>query len=468
MKKFIKGMLISAGVFFAVGIVLMIVGVTVSAATGQSLIARDGDMAVVRDVWDHIRWGNLRWGRGGERGLILDYGDIEFDGAHDVAYGSFTDDTLSGDKIRNLDLEIGAGKLTVCQGDALKLKKEGGPECQYYIEGDTFYLKQRSPVGGRAAELTLTLPKDLLFEEVEIAMNAGEILTEDLLAAGRMEIEIDAGELTMEEVRADSFKASVDAGGVTVNRLDAMECDVEVNLGSITLREGLVSGDLDATVNMGDITILLRDSYEDHDYEVECSMGSVEIRREDGTTREYSGFSSDMEFSGARADGGSRYNLNCDMGNILLGFGGAEYATKETVRAAGVYELPPVPEVPETPEAPEVPPAPEVPEAPSLPELSELIVDNWPESIGRENEGTSASKFIFDLPVSEPMTVILSCVTAGGELDMEIEDEKGREVFEEDDIPTGDYEVKFDRAGTYHVTVKMKEHRGSFWITPKK
>lgn len=472
MKKFIKGMLIAAGVFCAAGILLGIVGAVIAATTGQSLIYRDGDMTEVSEVWNNIRRWGPRWNWGGSRrGLTLDYDGIDFDEGYNVTYGSFTDDSLDGTDIRNLDLEIGGGKLTIREGDSLVLKKEGGPECQYYIEGDTFYLKQKCPIAGRTADLTLTLPEGILFEEVEVSMGAGEITTKDLLTARNMDIDIDAGEITMAEVKADDFSASVAAGSVTVRRLDAIECDTSVDMGSIVLKDSLVTGNLEAEVNMGDISISLRDSYENHDYKVDCAMGTIQIKPEDGMKREFSGFSNDMEFSGRNADGSSLYDLSCDMGSIMVSFGGAEN-TAETAdggqpenKTAG---LPEAPEVPEVPEVADLPEAPDPPEVPGLPGVPEFIVDNWPESIGRENERTTADNFSFEIPIQEPMTLVISCETKRGELDLEIEDERGREIFERDEIPTGEYEVKIKDPGTYSVSFEMEDHTGSFWIRPKK
>lgn len=327
MKKFIRGMLIAAGVFCAAGIVLGIVGAVVAAATGESLIYRDedGDMGVLDEMYNNVgKWG-LRWGKRDGKGLTLFHDGIDFDEEYETSYGSFTDDSLDGTAIRNLDLEIGGGKLIICEGDSLVFKKEGGPKCQYYIEGDTFYLKQKCPVGGGKAELTLTLPEGTTFDEVEISMGAGEVVTKDLLSAKEMDIDVDAGEITMEEVKADDFSSSVSAGAVTVHRLDAIECDASVDMGSITLKDSLVTGNLEADVNMGDISIHLRDSYENHDYAVDCGMGSIEIKPEDGTKKEFSGFSNDAEFSGRNADGSSLYDLNCDMGSILVSFDGVPF-----------------------------------------------------------------------------------------------------------------------------------------------
>lgn len=485
MNKFTKGTLIAAGCFFAGGVVLGIIGAAGRACTGEPT-GYEEDFGIVRDVWDKVRGWDLRWRRGGAvRGLTLEYDGIEFDKDHkdDIVYGSFTDDSLQGTDIRNLDVEIGDGKLTICQGDGLKLKKEGGSECQYYMEGDTFYLKQKGTLGGGKADLTLTLPEGVTLDEVDIEMAAGEVAAEDVLAARDIEIEIAAGEITLEEAKADSFCANVAAGSVIVHRLDAAECSVEVDMGSITLEDSFVAGDLDAEVSMGEINIFMRDSYENHDYAIDCGMGDVTVSPEDGSLREYGGFGNTMYLYGKSSGGNSTYDLDCSMGSIYVKFAGkdAVWSMAGAVDAAdasgaetgqkenGIPEPPEAPEAPEEPEAPEPPEAAEPPELPEVPEIPDVygIVNEWPDRIGRENVNTTADNFSFEIEVAEPTVLVVSCVTERGELDLEIENDRGKEIFEKDHIRTGEYEVIVKSSGTYSVSFDCEDHTGSFWISPK-
>lgn len=459
MKKFVKGMLIAAGCFFAVGLVLGCIG-----AAGIGYMDRkygtEENRMLVREAWDRVRKWDFRRIKGGGRGLVLTYDGIEFDENHDLTYGSFTDDSLRGTDIYRLDLEIGGGSLTICQGDGLILKKDGGPECQYYIEGDTFYLKQRCPIGGGETDITLTLPEGIALEEADIMMGAGEIVTKDIFSAKNMEIEVDAGSISMDEVLAESFSAEVAAGSILAKRLDAKECSMTVNMGDITLQESLITGNLDAEVNMGEIDISLRDSYENHDYDVNCNMGEITIETENGENRSYEGLSSSMELYGRNANGESLYELNCDMGDISVRFAGTEVVDVSDREIAEDGGLPALPELESLEDELDI--------SVDLEAMGmELLTDNWPESIGMETGNTTAENFSFELEISEPVTLTLSCVTKEGELDMEIEDKYGEEIFEEEDIRTGDYEVRIDSPGKYRVSCEMDDHTGSFWIRPK-
>ncbi|MEY8523255.1 DUF4097 family beta strand repeat-containing protein [Lachnospiraceae bacterium 38-10] len=475
MKKFVKGMLIAAGCFLAVGLVLGIIG-AVGIGYMDKKYGTEENRMLVREAWERVNKWDFRRIKGGGRGFVLTHDGIEFDKNHDLTYGSFTDDSIQSEGIRSLNLEIGGGSVTIRQGDGLALKKDGGPECQYYIEGDTFYLKQRCPMLGGVADITLTLPEGMGLDNVDIEMGAGEIITEGPFTVGKIGVELGAGSITMDEVTADTFFAEVAAGSIMVHRLDAKECDTNVNMGDITLQESLITGDLNAEANMGGITVFLRDSYENHDYEIECNMGEVIIGKESGESRSYSGIVYSTELYGENAGGGSVYDLTCDMGNITVEFAGTEDSSAGTGENASAERAAET-SGKEPAEEGALPPLPKL-------EISEdewenigfdmktiekeFLMDYWPESIGRKNKNTTAENFSFALEISEPVTLIVSCVTEDGELDMEIEDKYGEEIFGEEDIQTGDYEVRIDCPGTYRVSCEMDDHTGSFQISPKK
>lgn len=466
MNKFTKGVLIAAGCFFVGGVLLGAIGAAGRVYTGEPTGIED-DFGIVRDTWNKMRRWDLRWRRGGAvRGLTLEYDGIEFDKDYDnnIVYGSFTDDSLRGAEIYNLDVEIGGGTLIICEGDGLELKKEGGPECQYYIENGTFYLKQKTSIGGGKTDLTLTLPEGIMFNEVDIQMGAGEVVTMDTITAKEVEIEIDAGEITIEEVNTDSFSAKVAAGSVDVQRLAAKECDVEVSTGSIALMDSLVTGNLDAEVSMGEIDVFLRDSYENHDYNIDCGMGNITISPENGGGYEYAGLGNAIKLYGKNSGGNSVYDLDCSMGSIYVKFGGesgSAAAAADVLTEGDRQRREEIPEASETLETQEMP---------EIPETSDIygIEDRWPERIGRENINTTAVDFSFGIEIAEPTVLVISCVTESGELDLEIEDDRGKDVFEKDEIRTGEYEVKIKSPGTYRVHFDCEDHTGSFWISPKK
>ncbi len=104
----------------------------------------------------------------------------------------------------------------------------------------------------------------------------------------------------------------------------------------------------------------------------------------------------------------------------------------------------------------------------SLPDIEPVVEDDWPERIGRENENTTAENLSFDIQISNPTVLDITCVTESGNLDIEITSSDGETIFSESDIQTESFEVGINSSGTYEVMMQAKEHTGSFWIEPLK
>lgn len=104
----------------------------------------------------------------------------------------------------------------------------------------------------------------------------------------------------------------------------------------------------------------------------------------------------------------------------------------------------------------------------NLPDIEPVVEDNWPDSIGRENENTTAENLSFEIQISNPMVLAIACVTESGKLDMKIKSDDGEQIFNESDIQTENFEVNINSSGTYKVIIQAEKHTGSFWIEPQK
>ncbi len=75
-----------------------------------------------------------------------------------------------------------------------------------------------------------------------------------------------------------------------------------------------------------------------------------------------------------------------------------------------------------------------------LSDIEPVVEDNWPDSIGRENKDTTAEDLLFDIQISDPMVLDITCVTESGRLDMEITNGNGEKIFSESDIQTENFQ----------------------------
>ncbi len=104
---------------------------------------------------------------------------------------------------------------------------------------------------------------------------------------------------------------------------------------------------------------------------------------------------------------------------------------------------------------------------PPIMEIESVVEDNWPESIGGEDYDMTAENLSFEIKISSPTELSISCVTESGKLDMEIKSDDGEKIFGESNIQTEDFEVNTDSPGTYKVIIQAKNHTGGFWIKPQ-
>lgn len=316
MSKFIKKVLITAGCFLAAGVIFMIIG-SIGGAGRELDSDQTGNAGILHEIYRRFQWFPVRVLTGDESGLVIQYGDVEYDKAYDIAYGDFTDEDIRDTDIWNLEIEVGDGNVVIEEGDVFQLRKEGAGSCQYYVEGDTFYLKQKGVVSGDSL-LVLTVPKGTEFEGTDIVLGAGELNIKGNFAADWINMEVGAGKAWAAELNAEVFEAEIGAGELTVEALNTKDCDASVSMGSILVKSGVVSGNLNAEVNMGSMDFRLSDFYDNHSYEVDCSMGDISVKNA-SETKSYSGLGSEMEFSG-KNPGDSHYDLSCDMGSIFLSF----------------------------------------------------------------------------------------------------------------------------------------------------
>lgn len=128
--------------------------------------------------------------------------------------------------------------------------------------------------------LTLTLPGDFVFEEIEIEAGAGKV-TVDTLSADRASLKFGAGEV---EIGALNTTVETDveggAGKITIASGTITALDLEMGIGNLSLRAALV-GDSSVDCGVGETGITLLET--DGGYSVRASkgLGSLTVYGED-------------------------------------------------------------------------------------------------------------------------------------------------------------------------------------------
>ncbi len=202
--------------------------------------------------------------------------------------------------VTEIDMELSAGKVIFKEGsgsdiqiDTKKLSKRLGFKC--YMDGSELKLESRKRLNGLnsigGGTITVTIPKDMAFEEVSLSMGAGS-----------MEIE---------KIQARDLSVNVGAGEVVIDSFLADEADFECGAGSITAR-GEVTGEADLQCGVGSIEYTAFGQETEYNYDIECGIGEIVCG-----ANSYSGLGRDQ-----RIDNGAVREINIEggVGSVIVNF----------------------------------------------------------------------------------------------------------------------------------------------------
>lgn len=353
MKKFTKGCLITALVIFIIGAILCGVGgvlggfrlldsMDIREVTGLPFVYRfrpNGRFEYF-SFWDDddIDWGRYEnWERVSVSSHLGDtIGDIDdIDGPAPAL--DFTADTL-----RELYIEVAACELYI--------KESEDDHVRLAIDGDTNRFRYRAEDGslrivgksgwelkwiGINVDMTdkmyLYLPKETELDCVDIEVGAGTMKSIGLMARDA-NIEVGAGEVNLDSLTVDGdVVLLVGAGKIRIKNLICDEADMNIGAGELDIDDatiskeanidlgmgnvnigGVITGDLNVDCGMGNVILDMDDAEQDHNYEIDCSMGTVRVGR-----RSYTGLGSEQTINNGSS---SNFDIDCSMGNVTVKF----------------------------------------------------------------------------------------------------------------------------------------------------
>ncbi len=326
MKKFMKVSLMTAGVLGVLGFAFCLIGVIVSGRnfmmTVRNDVHADKRLAVVERVFEGVEKGISA----SKSGKAADYTEYTHHVAPDKLTVNNSETTeseyehhIETEGIKELDVSLGAGICTISEKDEadglIDLYVNGKGGFDFYIKDNTLYVEgfkgnQLFNVNQIDNEMTLRIPKGMGFEEMDLEIGAG-IMEIENLKAKELDAVIGAGELNLNKAEIVDFSVEIGAGNLVAGDMHVWEADLEVDLGNCSY-EGVIEQELDAECNMGSMDFLLKGKEKDHNYEIECSAGNVEING-----WEFTALGTEKYVNNGAA---TTFELTCSMGNITLDF----------------------------------------------------------------------------------------------------------------------------------------------------
>lgn len=318
MRKFVKGCLITAVIMVFVGFICVSASVATGGITQTERMIENGELSFgVTEGVDHDTVRAVDNVQPAEKADT----EVAIERIDGISYeGEFSNDHIAARDVRKLDIDIEGGYLVIENSEDSQFHLEASEgkysKVQYYLEGDTLHLSKRYSLTDYVKYdndhiLTLAVPTTCSLYEVDIDLGAGEMEISDLQISGSMDIDVGAGTVSADNVSAYELNIDVGAGEAIFTENNVIDMEVHVGMGNAEY-SGAVTGRLDAECGMGSIYMELTGSPKDHNYNMECAMGSIELDGEN-----YSGIGSGMYIDN-EAD--SEFSMECGMGSIELTF----------------------------------------------------------------------------------------------------------------------------------------------------
>lgn len=324
MKRFTKGCLITALILFIIGAVFCATFGMMGGFRQINSVSReffDARFSFLNDyIWEFDDWDEERWAEMNNISSTVN--------AEQTNYGI--------NDISDISIELGGENLIISESDDDYVwirNNTGHNRVKYGIDGSTFKLSSRKRVRFWSeiskGSIYLYLPKGMTLDSIDLEMGAGK-LDSDALSADKISMEIGAGEFSIEGISANEVNINIGAGKMNIDAVDAVEADISVGAGSVSIKgmdaedaslevgmgsldlKGKISGNADVECGMGNISMVLRGDESEHNYNLDCAMGNIQI----GKTS-YTGLASERIIDNGSS---SQFDVECAMGNISIKF----------------------------------------------------------------------------------------------------------------------------------------------------
>lgn len=178
--------------------------------------------------------------------------------------------------ITSLSVNISAAELEIKTGDKLAvetnhkyLKCEEKDDILKISETKSLFASHP-----RGMKVILTIPKERIFDYVDLRAGAGTV-TIDELSSNMLNIDLGAGKLTAQRLNA-LYNAEIDggAGSVTIKDGNLCNADIEIGVGELNLT-GELSGKSSIDYGIGETNLVLLGESDDYKIKLDKGIGEA-------------------------------------------------------------------------------------------------------------------------------------------------------------------------------------------------
>lgn len=264
-------------ILLTVGVVCVLIGGIFSAVLGffffDEIVAHKEEL--VFNHLDILDWNNGFYFRNGlQDGLYYDDSDCDKDLYYDA----------SRENVENIDFAFAVGKISIVTGQEMCIHVENMFEnaITSEVKDGTWYIKDSLREKGNAhseyaPDICIVLPENKTFDTIKIELAAG-IMAIEQLKAKEMILEVDAGSMQVHQLYAtECLELTNGVGEIKLLSVQANNVTADNGIGSISIA-GEITGKNTIKCGIGEVNIGLRGREDiDFDYDVNCGIGEVVI-----------------------------------------------------------------------------------------------------------------------------------------------------------------------------------------------
>lgn len=190
-----------------------------------------------------------------------------------VQYGQVFSD------VEELDIEIGFSDFEVKIGEELKVEGQIHKDFKIKVENKTLKIEDISKKwifnSNDAAQLTLFVPEDLVFNKAEVEIGAGTTNIEKLNVKD-LDLNLGAGAVKIQNCEAEKTNIECGAGKVEIKNSSLKNLNLNTGVGEFSY-DGYILGNSTIECGIGKLTLDLEGGKDLYSIEAEHGIGEIKL-----------------------------------------------------------------------------------------------------------------------------------------------------------------------------------------------
>lgn len=176
-----------------------------------------------------------------------------------------------------LDIDINYSNLTIKTGEDFVVQSSNN-DIKYAQEGNKFKVKEKGHIkfsGTAIGDVVIYIPKELVFETVDIDTGAGTVDIETL-RTDNLILNLGAGETTIKNIISNKTKIDTGAGKLRIKSGNINDLDFDMGVGETDITAKL-TGTNKIDTGIGNLKLQLLGDKQDYKFNISKGIGEVKI-----------------------------------------------------------------------------------------------------------------------------------------------------------------------------------------------